>query len=72
MGGVPMLGAQVHQVQHSIGQLNVAVAHVQSSFRDTFPSSLPEIPGAAESSQRAALVGDTLIRTAGIVELSVS
>ena len=26
------------------------------------------IPGVLESSQRAALVGDTLIRTAGIVE----
>ena len=56
----------------SMWQLNVAVAHVQGRFRDTYPCSLPEIPGAPESSQRAALIGDTLIRTAGIVELSVS
>ena len=48
------------------------IAHVQGRFRDTFPGSSPEIPGACESSQRAAFVGDTLIRTAGIVELSVS
>ena len=53
-------------------QLNVALAHVQGSFRDTFICSFPEIPGALESSQRAALVGDTSIRTAGIVEPSLS
>ena len=53
-------------------QLNVAVAHVQGRFRDTYPCSLPDIPGATESSHRAALVGDTIIRTAGIVEPSVS
>ena len=61
----------------SIHRVNVmlvvaALAHVQGSFRDPFPGSIPEIPGACESSQRAAFVGDTLIRTAGIVELSVS
>ena len=61
----------------SIHRVNVmlvvaALAHVQGSFRDPFPCSFPEIPGAAASSQRAALVGDTLIRTAGIVELCVS
>ena len=50
----------------------MAFAHVQGSFRDTFICSFPEIPGALESSQRAALVGDTSIRTAGIVEPSVS
>ena len=50
----------------------LALAHVQGRFRDTFPGSIPEIPGACESSQRAALVGDTSIRTAGIVEPSVS
>ena len=50
----------------------MAFAHVQGSFRDSFPSSFPHIPGALESSQRAALVGDTSIRTAGIVEPSVS
>jgi len=44
------------------------IAHVQGRFRDTFPGSIPEIPGACESSQRAAFVGDTHIRTAGIVE----
>ena len=49
-----------------------AHAHVQGRFRDTYRGSIPENPGACESSQRAALVGDTLIRTAGIVELSVS
>ena len=52
----------------SLWQLYVAVAHVQSRIRDTFASSFPDIPGVLESSQRAALVGDTLIRTAGIVE----
>ena len=56
----------------SLWQLNVAFAHVQGSFRDTFICSFPDIPGALESSQRAALVGDTSIRTAGIVEPSVS
>ena len=56
----------------SFWQLYVAFAHVQGSFRDPFPCSFPEIPGALESSQRAALVGDTSIRTAGIVEPSVS
>ena len=62
----------------SIHRVNVmlvvaALAHVQGRFRDTFPGWILEILGAAcESSQRAALVGDTLIRTAGIVELSVS
>ena len=49
-----------------------ALAHVQGRFRDTYPGSIPENPGACESSQRAALVGDTLIRTAGILELSLS
>ena len=56
----------------SLWQLYVAFAHVQGSFRDSFPCSFPDIPGALESSQRAELVGDTSIRTAGIVEPSVS
>ena len=56
----------------SIHHVNVmlvvaALAHVQGSFRDPFPGSIPEIPGACESSQRAALDSYTLIRTAGIV-----
>ena len=62
---------------HYLQRVNVkhdvaALAHVQGRFRDTSPGWIPEIPGACESSQRAAFVGDTLIRTAGIVELSVS
>ena len=48
------------------------ICRFQCRFRDTFPCSLPENPGVTESSQRAALVGDTLFRTAGIVGLSVS
>ena len=52
----------------SMWQLNVAFAHVQSTFRDTFPSWFPDIPGVLESSQRAPIVGDTIIRTAGIVK----
>ena len=61
----------------SIYRVNVmlvvaALANVQGSFRDPFPGSIPENPGACESSQRAASVGDTLIRTAGILELSLS
>ena len=57
---------------HSIHRFHVKRSvwhwiHVQSRFRDTFASSIPDILGACESSQRAAFVGDTLIRTAGIV-----
>ena len=62
---------------HSIQRVNVklvvaALAHVQGGFRDPVRCSFPEIPDAATSSQRAALVGHTSIRTAGIVEPSVS
>ena len=61
----------------SIHRVNVVlvwqlIAHVQGRFRDTYPGSIPTNPGACESSQRAASVGDTLIRTAGILELSLS
>ena len=61
---------------HSIHRFNVkrSVWHwinVQCRFRDTFTSLFLEIPGVPESSQCAALDGDSLIRTAGIVESSV-
>ena len=57
---------------HSIHRFHVKRSvwhwiHVQCRFRDTFASSLLEIPGVSESSQRAALDSYSLIRTAGIV-----
>ena len=65
--GYPLPNHRVN-VKHDVA----ALAHVQGRFRDPYPGSIPEIPGACESSQRAAFVGDTHIRTAGIVEPSVS
>ena len=65
--GYPLPNHRVN-VKHDVA----ALALVQGTFRDTYPASILENPGACESSQRAALVGDTLIRTAGILELSLS
>ena len=72
MSLVIILDKPVHQKsteKPGKGPLSYPTAAQKSiKYRRTFICSFPDIPGVLESSHRAALVGDTHIRTAGIVE----